>query len=139
MPSNPDICDCGSQLFVAVWSVAHKDNDVPDDELDPKQGNTIKKPVGFMCLECSSLQLTREIPRRHAEDDSKDMPQLADRDMVREDERNGTEESTVNGVSDFVGTTSENSEPESKASGDDQEGDSGGVTNKLKDMFARFK
>jgi len=139
MPGNPDICDCGSQLFVAVWSVAHKDSEVSDDKLDPKEGNTIKRPVGFMCLECSSLQLTREIPRRHAEDDSKDMPQLADRDMVREDERNDTEESTANNVSDFTRTTSENSEPEPEASGDHQEGDSGGVTNKLKGMFARFK
>ncbi len=84
MPSNPDICSCGSQLFTAVWSVAHKDKDVSDDQLNPKEGNTIKKPVGFECNECGSLQLTREIPENHAFDESLDMPDNADRDMVRE-------------------------------------------------------
>ncbi len=85
MPSNPNICDCGSQLFTAVWSVAHQDNDVSDDKLDPKQGNTIKKPVGYECVECGSLQLTREIPQRHADDETKSLPNNADRDMVTED------------------------------------------------------
>jgi len=85
MPSNPDICDCGSQLFVAVWSVAHADDDVSDDNLDPKKGNTVKKPVGFECRECGRLQLTREIPERHASDDTLDLPEQADRDMVCED------------------------------------------------------
>jgi hypothetical protein len=85
MPSNPSICECGSQLFTAVWSVSHKDDDVSDDKLDPKQGNTLKKPVGFECRECGALQLTREIPQRHANDDSLNLPADADRDMVRED------------------------------------------------------
>jgi hypothetical protein len=83
--SNPDICECGSQLFTAVWSVSHKDDGVSDDELDPKQGNTHKRPVGFQCVECDRLQLTREVPQRHADDDSLDLPDSADRDMVRED------------------------------------------------------
>jgi hypothetical protein len=85
MPSNPDICECGSQLFTAVWAVSHQDDDVSDDDLDPKAGNTLKKPVGFECAECGALQLTREIPERHASDESKDLPESADRDMVRED------------------------------------------------------
>jgi hypothetical protein len=85
MPSNPDICDCNSQLFTAVWSVAHKESDVSDDKLNPKEGNTKKKPVGFKCLECGTLQLTREIPQRHADNDSLDLPESADRDMVREE------------------------------------------------------
>jgi len=84
MPSNPAICECGSQLFTAVWAVSHKDDDESDEKLDPKQGNTLKKPVGFECVECGSLQLTREVPDRHAQDDSKDLPERADRDMVRE-------------------------------------------------------
>lgn len=84
MPSNPDICECGSQLFTAVWAVTHADADVSDDKLDPKQGNTLKRPVGFKCEECGALQLTREIPERHASDDSLDHPECADRDMVRE-------------------------------------------------------
>jgi len=84
MVGNPDICECGSQLFVAVWSVAHKDDDVSDDNLDPKEGNTAKKPVGFECRECGSLQLTRKIPQRHADNDSLDLPETADRDFVRE-------------------------------------------------------
>ena len=85
MTSNPDICECGSQLFTAVWAVSHKDDEVPDEKLDPKKGNTLKKPVGFKCVECGSLQLTRKIPERHAQDDSKDLPESADRDMVQED------------------------------------------------------
>ncbi|MFB6100391.1 MAG: hypothetical protein ABEK16_03890 [Candidatus Nanohalobium sp.] len=85
MPSNPDICECGSQLFTAVWAVTHKEDDVEDGELDPKQGNTLKKPVGFECRECGRLQLTRKVPERHAEDENLDLPGSADRDMVRED------------------------------------------------------
>lgn len=85
MPGNPDICECGSQLFTAVWAVSHKDDDVSDDKLDPKAGNTLKQPVGFKCLECGALQLTREVPQRHAADPDKAMPQNADRDFVRED------------------------------------------------------
>jgi hypothetical protein len=85
MPSNPDICECGSQLFTAVWAVSHKDDDVPDDQLDPKAGNTHKRPVGFECVECGTLQLTRAVPERHASDDSLDLPDVADRDMVREE------------------------------------------------------
>lgn len=84
MPSNPDICDCGSQLFTAVWSVSHQDDDVSDNNLDPKEGNTLKRPVGFECVECGELQLTREVPQRHADDDTLSMPDDADRDMVRE-------------------------------------------------------
>jgi hypothetical protein len=85
MPSNPSICECGSQLFTAVWSVSHKDDNVSDDNLDPKQGNTMKRLVGFECVECGALQLTREVPERHASDETKDLPDAADRDMVRED------------------------------------------------------
>lgn len=84
MPSNPNICECGSQLFTAVWAVSHKDDDVSDDNLDPKQGNTMKRPVGFECKECGRLQLTREVPQRHADDSSLDLPDSADRDMVQE-------------------------------------------------------
>lgn len=83
MPSNPDICSCGSQLFTAVWAVTAQD-DEDDTNLDPKQGNTLKRPVGFKCEECGNIQLTREVPARHAEDESKDLPETADRDMVRE-------------------------------------------------------
>lgn len=84
MPSNPDTCECGSQLFTAVWAVtAHED--VPDDELDPKQGNTLKRRVGFECVECGRTQLTRRVPDRHAADPSLGQPDAADRDMVRED------------------------------------------------------
>ncbi|MFB6212655.1 MAG: hypothetical protein ABEI53_02450 [Candidatus Magasanikbacteria bacterium] len=85
MPSNPDICECGSQLFRATWAVTHKEDDVSDENLDPKEGNTHKRPVGFECIECGDLQLTRKIPEKHAEDDSLDYPENADRDMVRED------------------------------------------------------
>lgn len=83
MPSNPDICECGSQLFAAVWAVTHKE-DEDDSKIDPKKGNTLKRPVGFKCIECGQIQLTREVPERHAEDDSMDFPEAADRDMVRE-------------------------------------------------------
>lgn len=83
MPSNPDICDCGSQLFSAVWAVTAQ-GDESDDNLDPKNGNTAKRPVGFECIECGDLQLTREVPQRHADDGSMALPQSADRDMVRE-------------------------------------------------------
>jgi len=84
MPSNPDICECGSQLFTAVWAVTHKE-ETSDENLDPKKGNTHKKPVGFKCIECGKLQLTREIPEDHAYNDSLDLPENADRDMVCED------------------------------------------------------
>jgi len=84
MPSNPDICECGSQLFTVVWAVTHKESDESDDQLDPKVGNTLKRPVGFECVECGRLQLTCEIPQRHADDGSLDHPEAADRDMVRE-------------------------------------------------------
>jgi hypothetical protein len=84
--SNPDICECGSQLFTVVWSVAHSDDETSDDQLDPKEGNTIKKPVGFLCEECGTIQLTRAIPERHASDETKDFPEKADRDFVREDD-----------------------------------------------------
>jgi hypothetical protein len=47
--------------------------------------NLTKRPVGFECVECGALQLTREVPERHADDDSLDLPETADRDMVRED------------------------------------------------------
>lgn len=83
MPSNPDICDCGSQLFTAVWAVTAQDG--PDEELDPKEGGTHKRPVGFECVECGALQLTREVPQRHADENSLNLPDAADRDMVRED------------------------------------------------------
>lgn len=84
MPGNPDICECGSQLFTAVWSVEHKDEETPDDQLDPKECNTIKKTVGFKCEECGALQLTRKVPQRHADDNSLSLPDRSDRDMVRE-------------------------------------------------------
>jgi hypothetical protein len=45
----------------------------------------MKRPCGFECRECGALQLTREIPERHASDGSLDLPDVADRDMVRED------------------------------------------------------
>jgi len=84
MPSNPDICECGSQLFTAVWAVTAQGEETPDDQLDPKDGNTLKRPVSFECVECGDLQLTREVPQRHADDDSLDLPDSADRDMVQE-------------------------------------------------------
>lgn len=84
MPANPDICECGSQLFSAVWAVSHQELEVSDDKLDPKQGNTLKRPVGFECVECGTLQLTREVPQRHADDELLDLPESAGRDMVRE-------------------------------------------------------
>lgn len=83
MPSNPDICDCQSQLFAAIWAVTAKDKS--DEQIDPKQGNTHKRPVGFQCIECGDVQLTREIPQRHADNDSLGYPDESDRDMVRED------------------------------------------------------
>lgn len=82
MPGNPDICKCGSQLFIAVWAVSAQDG--PDEGLDPKQGGTHKRAVGFECVECDRIQLTREIPQRHADNDALDLPDAADRDMVRE-------------------------------------------------------
>jgi hypothetical protein len=84
MPSNPDICECGSQLFIPVWSVFAQGKK-SDESINPKVGNTAKKRVGFKCEECGALQLTREIPQRHAADDSMSLPQSADRDMVREE------------------------------------------------------
>lgn len=83
MPGNPDICECGSQLFTAVWAVTAQ-GDEPDSNLNPKEGNTMKRPVGYECVECDGLQLTREVPQRHADNESLDMPDAADRDMVRE-------------------------------------------------------
>lgn len=82
MPANPGICECDSQLFVPVWAVEAKDES--DEKLDPKEGNTHKIRVGFKCLECEALQLTREVPQRHADDDGLDLPDAANRDMVRE-------------------------------------------------------
>lgn len=82
MPANPDICECDSQLFTAVWGVTCQDDS--DDCIDPKKGNTAKRPVGYKCVECGTLQLTREVPQRHADDDTLDLPDSADRDMVRE-------------------------------------------------------
>lgn len=84
MVSNPNICECGSQLFVAVRSVEHKDSDTDDTELDPTKGNTLLKPVGFECVECGDIQLTREIPERHASDESMEYPDAANRDLVHE-------------------------------------------------------
>lgn len=84
MPSNPDKCECGSQLFTAVWAVTHKDDSTDDEQLDPKKGNTNKRPVGFECVECGAVQLTREVPQRHADDESLEYPDAADRDMIRE-------------------------------------------------------
>jgi len=83
MPSNPDICGCGSQLFAAVWAVTAQ-GDESDDKLDPKVGNTFKRPVGYECVECGAVQLTREVPECHAQDDSLSYPDAADRDMTRE-------------------------------------------------------
>lgn len=85
MPSNPDLCECGSQLFTTVWAVSHQDDDVSDEKLDPKVGNTEARPVGARCVECGALQLTREVPERHANDPEKDLPEDANRDMVREE------------------------------------------------------
>lgn len=85
MPGNPDICECGSQLFTAVWAVTHKQEEKKDEQLNPKKGNTLKRPIGFECIECGSVQLTREVPGRHADMDSMDYPDAADRDMVREE------------------------------------------------------
>lgn len=82
MPSNPDICECGSQLFTAVWAVTHQDGN--DEQLDPKEGNTNKRPVGFECVECGAVQLTREVPQRHADDPELGYPEAAGRDMVQE-------------------------------------------------------
>lgn len=82
MPSNPDMCTCGSQLFTAVWAVTHKDGS--DSGLDPKKGNTEKRPIGYECVECGDVQLTREVPQRHANAENLDFPQAADRDMVQE-------------------------------------------------------
>jgi hypothetical protein len=67
-----------------VWAVTHQDDDAPDERIDPKKGNTLKRPVGFECVECGDVQLTREIPQLHADDDDLDYPDVADRDMVRE-------------------------------------------------------
>jgi hypothetical protein len=83
MITNPNICSCGSQLFTQVWSVEAQ-GDESDENLDPKQGNTVKKPVGFECVECGELQLTREVPQRHADDNALGYPSDADRDMVQE-------------------------------------------------------
>lgn len=84
MPGNPDKCECGSQLFTAVWAVTAQ-GDTPDSDLNPKEGNTAKRPVGFECVECGDLQLTREVPQDHADASDLDLPQNgAARDMVRE-------------------------------------------------------
>jgi hypothetical protein len=80
MPSNPDICSCGSQLFTAVWAVTAQDG-VAHSELDPKQGNTAKLRVGFRCVECGATQLTRKVPERHARDTNLSLPDSADTDI----------------------------------------------------------
>lgn len=82
MPSNPDKCGCNSQLFSIVWSVDLQESEA--GVLDPKEGNTIKRPVGFRCVECGDVQLTREVPQDHADDTTLEYPDSADRDMVRE-------------------------------------------------------
>ena len=83
MTRNPYVCDYGSQLFSAVWSVYGQEG-VSTDEIDPTEGNTVKQTVGFECVECGNLQLTEEIPVEHADDETLVLPDDADRDLVRE-------------------------------------------------------
>lgn len=83
MVSNPDICECNSQLFLSIWAVSTQD-DISNNELNPKEGNTHKKRVGFKCIECGKIQLTRKIPEQHSINDKLDLPESAYRDMVRE-------------------------------------------------------
>jgi hypothetical protein len=81
---NPNKCECGSQLFTAVWAVRPQDG-YDHEEVEKKLGMTNKRPVGFECVECGAVQLTREVPQRHADDGPLDLPDTADRDMVREE------------------------------------------------------
>lgn len=81
--ANPNKCDCGSQLFTAVWEVKPQEGE-EHEELEKHVGATHARQVGFECVECGSLQLTREIPQRHADRDALDLPESADRDMVQE-------------------------------------------------------
>lgn len=82
---------CGGQLWIPINSYR-----LQDDADEWADGNVHEDRTGFVCLECllSNLdadvpvQLTREIPESHASDDSLDLPDSADRDMVREDDQN---------------------------------------------------
>jgi hypothetical protein len=60
------------------------DAEIDENKPDPKKGNTMKRPEGFECVESGSLQLTRDVPQSHASDENLDLPETADRDMVRE-------------------------------------------------------
>jgi len=84
MVTNPYVCACDSQLFVPIWEVRGQDG-VPTDEIDPCAGNTIKKRVGYRCLECGSIQFTARVPDDHAANDDLAYPQDADVDLIRDD------------------------------------------------------
>ncbi len=79
MPSVPDECECGSRMFVPVWGVRKQDESEPLED-----GNKSMRRDGFKCEECGAIQLTREIPYKHAEDSDQELPDSADRDLVRE-------------------------------------------------------
>lgn len=59
--------------------------ELQDGETEWTDGNVHKDRVGHKCAECGHVVLTREVPSRHADDGSLDYPDVADRDMVRED------------------------------------------------------
>jgi len=80
MPSVPDECECGSRLFVPVWGVRKQNK-----EENLEDGNKSMRRDGFKCEECGSLQLTRAIPEPHADMKELNLPEEANRDLVREE------------------------------------------------------
>lgn len=72
--------NCGSQLFTPIDSYERQDK-----EGGWVNGNIRKDRVGHKCVECDLVVLTREIPKQHANNTDLEMPDAADRDMVRED------------------------------------------------------
>jgi hypothetical protein len=95
MTRNPEVCDCGSQLFVPVWGVKEAlptDTDTENKEEvtdawkragnNPTAGNSCKMRVGYKCAECGNIQLTAEIPEPHAKNNDLSLPKEASRDFV---------------------------------------------------------
>jgi len=85
MPRHPERCRCGSDLFRPEVYAVSKDNGDGYRYSPVDDGESRVTPVGWECVECGSLQLTQKIPQRHADDPDLDLPDSADRDMVRED------------------------------------------------------
>lgn len=77
--ATPDPCGCGSRMFTRVYGLRQRE----DHSID--ETNDLVRAEGWKCEECGATQLTKEIPKVHAEEDELGLPESAERDMVRED------------------------------------------------------